>query len=80
MRVGFKFSNLCGTVYKCGNVLFTSDGNSLISPVGNRVTVFDLVEYVVAEAKDVRFLSGASCVHAIFSAWWEQTQIHDARH
>ncbi|KAI8925529.1 quinon protein alcohol dehydrogenase-like superfamily [Entophlyctis helioformis] len=43
MRSDFKFSNLCGTVYKTGNVLFTPDGNSLISPVGNRVTVFDLV-------------------------------------
>ena len=25
-----------------GNVVFTPDGNSLISPVGNRVTVFNL--------------------------------------
>ena len=47
MRLGFAFSNLCGTVYKCGNVVFTPDGNRLISPVCNRVTVFDLVEYVI---------------------------------
>jgi periodic tryptophan protein 2 len=40
-----QFSNLCGTVYRQGNLLFTPDGNSLISPVGNRVTVFDLVKY-----------------------------------
>ncbi|GAA5907233.1 hypothetical protein JCM8208_006726 [Rhodotorula glutinis] len=40
---GFRFSNLAGTVYKQGNVLFTPDGNSVISPVGNRVSVFDLV-------------------------------------
>ncbi|POY71835.1 hypothetical protein BMF94_5196 [Rhodotorula taiwanensis] len=39
----FRFSNLCGTVYKQGNVAFTPDGNSVISPVGNRVSVFDLV-------------------------------------
>ncbi|KAG6841096.1 hypothetical protein C0991_001903 [Blastosporella zonata] len=26
-----------------GNILFTADGNSLLSPVGNRVSVFDLV-------------------------------------
>ncbi|EEB86555.1 hypothetical protein MPER_16449, partial [Moniliophthora perniciosa FA553] len=26
-----------------GNVIFTPDGNSLLSPVGNRVSVFDLV-------------------------------------
>ncbi|EAA59205.1 hypothetical protein AN8183.2 [Aspergillus nidulans FGSC A4] len=38
-----QFSNLLGTVYRKGNLLFTPDGNCLISPVGNRVTVFDLV-------------------------------------
>ncbi|KAJ1774587.1 U3 snoRNP protein [Coemansia sp. RSA 2523] len=43
MKTDFKFSNLCGTVYRKGNVVFTPDGNSIISPVGNRVTVFDLV-------------------------------------
>eukprot|EP01116_Phalansterium_solitarium_P001830 TRINITY_DN1164_c0_g2_i4.p1 TRINITY_DN1164_c0_g2~~TRINITY_DN1164_c0_g2_i4.p1 ORF type:complete len:588 (-),score=-46.62 TRINITY_DN1164_c0_g2_i4:250-2013(-) len=43
MKFGFKFSNLCGTVYKQGNVIFTPDGNSLLSGVGNRVTVFDLI-------------------------------------
>jgi periodic tryptophan protein 2 len=43
MKTDFKFANLCGTVYKKGNLIFTPDGNSLISPVGNRVTVFDLV-------------------------------------
>ncbi|KAF9581478.1 hypothetical protein BGW38_001484, partial [Lunasporangiospora selenospora] len=37
------FSNLCGTVYKQGNILFSPDGNSVLSPVGNRLTVFDLV-------------------------------------
>jgi periodic tryptophan protein 2 len=34
---------LLGTVYRKGNLVFTEDGNSLLSPVGNRVTVFDLV-------------------------------------
>ncbi|KAJ3615729.1 hypothetical protein Zmor_012346, partial [Zophobas morio] len=37
------FLNLCGTVYKGGNLLFTSDGNQVISPVGNRLSIFDLV-------------------------------------
>ena len=41
-----QFSNLCGTVYKQGNLIFTPDGNSLLSPVGNRVSVFDLVSFV----------------------------------
>lgn len=42
-----QFSNICGTVYRQGNILFTPDGNSLLSPVGNRVSVFDLVKYVL---------------------------------
>lgn len=41
-----QFSNLLGTVYRKGNLLFTPDGNCLLSPVGNKVTVFDLVQYV----------------------------------
>ncbi|CRK12776.1 hypothetical protein BN1708_017160, partial [Verticillium longisporum] len=37
------FSNLLGTVYCQGNLLYSPDGTQLFSPVGNRVTVFDLV-------------------------------------
>ncbi|KFY93630.1 hypothetical protein V500_03592 [Pseudogymnoascus sp. VKM F-4518 (FW-2643)] len=43
MKTEFKFSNLLGTVYSQGNLLFSPDGTCLLSPVGNRVTVFDLV-------------------------------------
>ncbi|KAH9941703.1 WD40 repeat-like protein [Epithele typhae] len=43
MKANYRFSNLCGTVYRQGNVVFTPDGNSVLSPVGNRVSVFDLV-------------------------------------
>ncbi|KAK1672528.1 WD40-repeat-containing domain protein [Colletotrichum godetiae] len=43
MKTDFKFSNLLGTVYCQGNLLFGPDGTHLFSPVGNRVTVFDLV-------------------------------------
>ncbi|KAM3083509.1 U3 snoRNP protein [Clarireedia jacksonii] len=43
MKTGFKFSNLLGTVYSKGNLLFSPDGTCLFSPVGNRVTIFDLV-------------------------------------
>ncbi|KAI9707711.1 MAG: hypothetical protein M1836_000673 [Candelina mexicana] len=43
MKTDFKFSNLLGTVYCKGNLHFTPDGTCLLSPVGNRVTVFDLV-------------------------------------
>ena len=41
-----QFSNLLGTVYCRGNLVFTPDGTCLLSPVGNRVTVFDLIKYV----------------------------------
>ncbi|KAM5441587.1 U3 snoRNP protein [Microsporum ferrugineum] len=44
MKTDFKFSNLLGTVYRKGNLLFTPDGSCLLSPVGNRVSVFDLVQ------------------------------------
>ncbi|KAG0148898.1 hypothetical protein CROQUDRAFT_654250 [Cronartium quercuum f. sp. fusiforme G11] len=43
MATRFVFSNLLGTVYRQGNVIFTPDGQSVISPVGNRVSIFDLV-------------------------------------
>ncbi|XP_003739891.1 periodic tryptophan protein 2 homolog [Galendromus occidentalis] len=42
MKFNYRFSNLLGTVYRKGNVLFTKDGNTVISPVGNRITFFDL--------------------------------------
>lgn len=45
MKTDFKFSNLLGTVYCQGNLLFSPDGTHLYSPVGNKVTVFNLVEY-----------------------------------
>lgn len=38
----FQFANLMGTVYRKGNLLFSPDGNSVISPVGNKITVYDL--------------------------------------
>lgn len=43
MSLDFKLANIFGTVYSQGNVIFTPDGNSVLSPVGNRVSVFDLV-------------------------------------
>uniref|UniRef100_UPI00398EB067 PWP2 small subunit processome component n=1 Tax=Pristiophorus japonicus TaxID=55135 RepID=UPI00398EB067 len=42
MKFAHRFSNLLGTVYRHGNLNFSPDGNSLLSPVGNRVTVFHL--------------------------------------
>jgi periodic tryptophan protein 2 len=40
----FHFQQVLGTVYRAGNVAFTSDGNTIVSPVGNRVAAFDLVK------------------------------------
>ncbi|XP_011298217.1 periodic tryptophan protein 2 homolog [Fopius arisanus] len=42
MKFAYKFSNLLGTVYRKGDIIFSSDGTSVISPVGNRITIFDL--------------------------------------
>ncbi|XP_042904814.1 periodic tryptophan protein 2 homolog [Parasteatoda tepidariorum] len=42
MKFAYKFSNLVGTVYHKGNLIFTPDGTILISPVGNRITLYDL--------------------------------------
>ena len=44
--INFKFSNLLGTVYTKGNLKFMPNGDSIISPVGNRVTIFDLKKLV----------------------------------
>ncbi|KAK3112358.1 U3 snoRNP protein [Teratosphaeriaceae sp. CCFEE 6253] len=38
-----QFTNLLGSVYRRGNLVYTEDGTCLLSPVGNRVTVFDLI-------------------------------------
>ncbi|XP_071951728.1 periodic tryptophan protein 2 homolog [Antedon mediterranea] len=42
MKFSFQFSNLLGVVYRCGNLNFSVDGNSIFSPVGNKITKFDL--------------------------------------
>uniref|UniRef100_UPI00358E2AAB periodic tryptophan protein 2 homolog isoform X2 n=1 Tax=Myxine glutinosa TaxID=7769 RepID=UPI00358E2AAB len=42
MKFAFRFSNLLGTAYRQGNLNFSPDGNSVLSPVGNRITLFDL--------------------------------------
>ncbi|CAH2063821.1 unnamed protein product, partial [Iphiclides podalirius] len=42
MKFNYKFQNLLGTVYRKGDILFTHDGNCVISPVGNRITIYNL--------------------------------------
>lgn len=60
MKFNYKLHRLCGASYgapsasgsnalssssKGGNLVFTSDGNSILSPVGNRVQVLDLLHH-----------------------------------
>ena len=41
--LNYEFSNLCGIMYNSGNLLFTKDESDLLlSPVGNKISVFDL--------------------------------------
>ncbi|XP_043664857.1 periodic tryptophan protein 2 homolog [Vespula pensylvanica] len=42
MKFAYKFSNLLGTVYRKGDLIFSPDGSSVISPVGNKISIFDL--------------------------------------
>mmetsp|Transcript_8074 Transcript_8074/g.17203 ORF Transcript_8074/g.17203 Transcript_8074/m.17203 type:complete len:927 (-) Transcript_8074:65-2845(-) len=60
MKFNYKLHRLCGASYgtpaatgsgvlssssKGSNIVFTSDGNSLLSPVGNRIQVLDLLHH-----------------------------------
>jgi periodic tryptophan protein 2 len=38
----FKLQSLLGRGYTSGNVVFTPDGSTLLSPVGNRVVKMDV--------------------------------------
>ncbi|XP_035733871.1 periodic tryptophan protein 2 homolog [Vespa mandarinia] len=42
MKFAYKFSNILGTVYRKGDLIFSPDGSSVISPVGNKISIFDL--------------------------------------
>lgn len=42
MKFSYKFSNLLGTVYNRGDIIFSNDGNTVICPVGNKISVYDL--------------------------------------
>ena len=45
MQLGYRLSKVCGSVFTNGNLLFTPDGNSLISCIGNRISIFDLIHH-----------------------------------
>ena len=44
MKFSYRLKRVCGNVYGNGNLAFTPDGNSVVSPVGNRLSIFDLVQ------------------------------------
>lgn len=33
---------MLGTVYRLGDIIFSHDGNTVICPVGNKISVYDL--------------------------------------
>ena len=53
MRRSVRFGSGCADLPAiAGNVVFTPDGNSLISPVGNRVTVFNQGSILVEDTME----------------------------
>uniref|UniRef100_A0AAQ6A9M0 Small-subunit processome Utp12 domain-containing protein n=1 Tax=Amphiprion ocellaris TaxID=80972 RepID=A0AAQ6A9M0_AMPOC len=61
MKFAYRFSNLLGAVYRQGNLNFSKDGNAVISPVGNRISVFDLKNNS-SETLPVSTTKNISCV------------------
>jgi periodic tryptophan protein 2 len=43
MKFSYRLKRICGSVYSNGDVAFTPDGNSVVSPIGNRLNVYDLI-------------------------------------
>src|SRR5262249_16187491 len=42
MKLTYQFQNVLGAVYQSGNLEFAPDGDTLLSPVGNKIVVYDL--------------------------------------
>lgn len=43
MKFSYKFNNILGSVYDKGNLVFFPNGTQLLSPCGNKVNIFDLI-------------------------------------
>ncbi|KAK6026701.1 DEAD/DEAH box helicase [Ostertagia ostertagi] len=69
MDLNFRFSNLIGSVYRNGDVIFSPDGNSVISPVGNKISIFDLKNNV---SRTLCF----DCMHNIMAVAMNSTGSH----
>ncbi|KAJ8959273.1 hypothetical protein NQ314_006301 [Rhamnusium bicolor] len=63
MKFAYKFNNLLGTVYRKGDLLFTPDGNSVISTVGNRISIFDLKKVSCINICNGNFIVNRLCFH-----------------
>ncbi|XP_028984892.1 PWP2 small subunit processome component [Betta splendens] len=61
MKFAYRFSNLLGAVYRQGNLNFSKDGNAVVSPVGNRISVFDLKSNT-SETLPISTTKNISCV------------------
>lgn len=48
MKLAYRLSKVCGNAFANGQLVFTADGDSVISPVGNRINIFDLVQQKTA--------------------------------
>lgn len=42
MKFNYNFANLLGSVYHRGDLVFDSSSNTLYSPIGNRLSVYDI--------------------------------------
>ena len=60
----FQFANLLGSVYHKGNLVFAPDGETILSPVGNKVTLYDLKRLVTSGAckRDISWSTWPSCM------------------
>ena len=80
MRFSYKFGNILGSVYSSGTLQFFPDGNRLLSPVGNKLLVYDLKSNK-SEALDLQLQYNVSNVSlspngSILLASTEKTQLY----
>jgi len=60
MILNYQLNNFCGCIYKNGNVVFDDKKNLLFSPVGNRITIFDLEKYFISS--NIPFLTSSKAI------------------
>jgi len=68
----YTFSNLLGAVYDKGNVLFMNDGTTVVSPVGNRISLYDITKsksetWPLAMNKNIARLAISPCNYVMIA-------------